>query len=153
MMQRMMPLMLRCLLVLLVFLQAAAPFVHAHMGFTPEGSGLHLHFFHANGSDDLPMAHGHPFGGADLATVPPAATDLQAWAGNHDSHGVDTLAIGSFVRERTAPLALLTGAFLFLLILTLLATGQVARTLASSVSLPDFWRNGPILTRAPPVLP
>lgn len=152
MMQRMMPLMLRCLLVLLVFLQAAAPFVHAHMGFTPKGSGLHLHFYE-NAPDELPMAHGHPFGGADPATVLPAATDLQAWAGNYDSHGVDTLAIGSFVRERAAPLALLTAAFLFLLILTLLATGQAARTLASSVSLPDFWRNGPILTRAPPVLP
>ncbi|MHB1531775.1 hypothetical protein [Acidithiobacillus sp.] len=148
----MMPLMLRCLLVLLVFLQAAAPFVHAHMGFTPEDSGLHLHFYE-NAPDEFPMAHGNPFGNADPVAVLPAATDLQAWAGNYDSHGVDTLAIGSFVKERAAPLALLTAAFLFLLILTLLATGQAARTLASSISLPDFWRNGPILTRAPPVLP
>ncbi|MHB0887739.1 hypothetical protein [Acidithiobacillus sp.] len=144
--------MLRCLLVLLVFLQAAAPFVHAHTGFTPEGGGLHLPF-HENAPDELPMADGNAVGDADPATVLAAPTDLQAWAGNYDSHGVDTLAIGSFVKERAAPLALLTAAFLFLLILTFPATGQAARTLAASISLPDFWRNGPILTRAPPVLP
>ncbi|WP_148039481.1 hypothetical protein [Acidithiobacillus sulfuriphilus] len=152
MMQRIVPLMLRCLLVLLVFLQAAAPFVHAHMGFTPAGSGLHLHFYE-NAPDELPMAYGNAVGAADPATILPAATDLQAWAGNHDSHGVDTLAIGSFVKEHAAPLALLTGVFLSLLILNLPAKGRTAPILAFSVSLPDFWRNGPILTRAPPALP
>lgn len=151
-MQRIVPPMLRCLLVLLVFLQAAAPFVHAHTGFTPAGSGLHLHFYE-NAPDELPMVYGNAVGDADPATVLPPATDVQAWFGDGAFHGIDTLAIGSFVKERAAPLVLLTGAFLFLLILNLLARGRTAPILASSVSLPDFRRNGPILTRAPPALP
>ncbi|MGC8503376.1 MAG: hypothetical protein ACP5MM_01095 [Acidithiobacillus sp.] len=152
MMQRIVPLMLRCLLVLLVFLQAVAPFVHAHTGFTPAGSGLHLHFYE-NASDELPMADGNAVGDADPAPVLPPATDMQAWFGDGGFHGVDTLAIGSFVKERAAPSALLAGVFLFLLILKLLARDRPAPILPSSVPLPDFWRNGPILTRAPPAFP